>query len=304
MHKRAFMLGDSFIWGTEHTAPDGKICNFPPRKYNRKDPKDQQFSELPSEKTWPYFIDDWQETVNLADTGHGIDLVRQRFTHEIFPVLEPDDTVFVYLPTLYRKKYANNIVRLMNDIRPGGVDRLINNNEKNWLLDHSHQLKFNNNWYDVFMDTQVQDAHYFTDRENRSAEFLRNLNDVEKKQAFLYITSIFDLTINSTDNMIFDVADCIITIDSMAQAKGCSNVFYAIETNGFSEKIRDFVMKTVGETKQRVICWHWVNRMLKMRKEYKKTEKEWICPDGHFTELAHQMFANEIKDDINRLRKE
>lgn len=304
MHKRAFMLGDSFIWGTEQMSPDGKECSYPPRKYNRNINLREhlKLSQLPSEKTWPYFIDDWHTTVNLADTGHGIDLVKHRFTHEVFPILEPDDTVFVYLPTLFRKKYTANIARLMNDITK--KDELIYNDIKSFLLDNSGQQKFNRNWFEVFME-KLGNELYFTDKENDSKEFLNNLNDQKKKEAFIYIDSILDLTIHSTDNMIFDIADCILTLELMAEAKGCSNVFYVLETNGFSKNIKDNILKAIGKpASSRIICWHWVNHMLKLRVKKKKTEKEWIHQEGHFTDLAHRMFANDVKDQVNRLRKE
>ena len=49
------MLGDSFIWGTEHTAPDGKICNFPKKIQIEKIQRFNSY-ELTREKIWSILL--------------------------------------------------------------------------------------------------------------------------------------------------------------------------------------------------------------------------------------------------------
>ena len=108
MNKRIFMLGDSHIWGTEHIAPDGKICEYPkPLLTNHMIPA--YASELPSETTFPYYLDDWKETVNLGWPGAAIDTVRDRFVHHVFEKLEPNDVVSIFIPSGSRKKYSIEI---------------------------------------------------------------------------------------------------------------------------------------------------------------------------------------------------
>ena len=294
------MLGDSNIWGTEHTAPDGKICESP---YLGMDDIDPKYSKLPSETTYPYFLDDWKEIVNLAWPGFGIDYVVDRFIHKILDPLEPDDVVSVFLPMNTRKMYARpRLSSFFNDKDFEG--RLKDKTIDEVVFTPSVLGKVNNRWTEIIED-EVQrnnDRPGLTDNDNEAYKRFLSFNSTRRKQFFIDSDLFMRLTFYNSATQIYNVINAIITIERLAQAKKCPNIFYVIASDSFDENKNNTTVKNVRtvlgkDICERILCWDWHEKMKRFyfHKSKIKDMKQWQHEGLHFTAFAHQYFADQIK---------
>ena len=197
MNKRIFMLGDSHIWGTEQKDKNGQIVDYPLPVYNNRDP---DFSNLPSETTWPYFLDDWKQIHNLSRPGFGVDYIRHTFVHEVFDMLEPDDVVTVYFPPGNRKLYSQRLSNVYNNDTPHDKIKSL----KHYTFSADNMRKVNRNWPDTFRDN----IHTKTDEElvsgfdRSSTERFLRFNDTEYKQFVLNVDTVLDLTFYNSSSLI------------------------------------------------------------------------------------------------------
>ena len=304
------MLGDSHIWGTEQTAPDGKMCNYPPRLF--REPEKSNFSVLPSETTFPYYLDDWKETVNLGWPGAGIDTVRDRFVHHVFEQLEPDDVVIIYLPTANRTSYAMKLGIDFNDPLQD-QDYLNGHSIEDYALSSENITKVNSNWHTLFKKfaTDANTGSYkggVTWAEKKYLDEIDKMNDVELKVFFNHIDTFLNLTFWNGSTRIYNLINTVKTIEKMANSKHNFNIFYVCDTNAIAQNKGNRVVKNIkkvlGEdTSKRVLQWNWNDHLngYLMHKNNIKDKKRWIHKFGHFTKLAHKTFAESVKDKFNRI---
>lgn len=322
MHKRIFMLGDSHIWGTEQTAPDGKICEYPPRIYTKINSPGRitkqlkNTSILPSETTFPYYLDDWKETVNLGWPGAGIDTTRDRFIHKVFDILEPDDVVVMYLPTGNRTSFGMNLGSNFND--PMQSDLYLNGNDiKDYAVSPENITKVGLNWHQLFKTSlgkmyKTPNKYQYnvgtTDREKRHLKILDDMNETELKVLFNNVDTFLNLTLWNQSTKIYNVINTIITIHKLANSKNNSNIFFVcdesvVDENKGNHTIKN-IKKALGEDiNSRILQWNWNGHIKNylMHKNKIKDSKLWIHKYGHFTKQAHQVFAESIKDKFDRL---
>lgn len=308
------MLGDSHIWGTEQTAPDGKICNYPARLF-RDNNKALVQSGLPSETTFPYYLDKWKETINLGWPGGGIDTIRDRFVHYVFEQLEPDDVVMVYLPTANRTSYAMKIGIDFNDPLQD-QDYLNGHSIEDYALSTENITRINSNWHTLFKKfaTDANTGSYksgVTSREKRYLNEINKMDDVQLKVFFNNIDTFLNLTLWNNSTRIYNVVNTIKTIEKMANSKDNYNAFYVCDTNIIDQNKGNNVIKNIkkalGEdTTKKVLQWNWNNHLkfYLMQKNKITDKKKWIHKYGHFTKLAHKVFAETIKEKFNRYRNE
>ena len=143
MDKRIFMLGDSHIWGTEQKDKNGQIVDYPLPVYNNREP---DMSNLPSETTWPYFLDDWKQVHNLSRPGFGVDYIRHSFVHEVYDILEPDDVVTIYFPPGNRKSFSQRLSNIFTNRTPHDKIKSL----KHYTFSPDNMRKLNRNWPDTF----------------------------------------------------------------------------------------------------------------------------------------------------------
>lgn len=306
------MLGDSHIWGTEHTAPDGKICEYPPKKFTSTR---LQTSKFPSETTFPYYLDDWKETVNLGWPGAGIDTIRDRFIHNVFDILEPDDVVVVYLPTGNRTSFVMNLGYNFNN--PEQSDLYLKGNSiKDYALSSENITKVGMNWHQLFK-TSVTLANKdqlklgTTGREKNYLKILDDMNETELKVLFNNVDTFLNLTLWNQSTKIYNVVNTITTIYKLAKSKNNNNVFFVCDEGVVDENKGNHTIKNIKKAlgkdiNNRVIQWNWNGHIKNylMPKNKIKDSKLWIHKYGHFTKQAHQVFAESIKDKFNRLLNE
>ena len=316
MHKRIFMLGDSNIWGTEHIAPDGKICESPYLSMVEIDPK---YSKLPSETTYPYFLDDWKETVNLAWPGFGIDYVVDRFIHKILDPLEPDDVVSVFLPMNARKMYARpRLSSFFNEKDFEGVlkDKTIDE----VVFTPSVLGKVNNRWTEIIENEVLEhkdvvkgfDRHGLTNNDKEAYERFLSFDSTRKKQFFIDSDLFMRLTFYNSATQIYNLINAIVTIERLARAKKCPNIFYVIASDSIDQNTNNNAtiknIKTVlgKDICERILCWDWHNKMkgYYFHKSKIKDKKQWQHEGLHHTAFAHQYFADQIKAQfLKRLKR-
>ena len=307
------MLGDSHIWGTEQTAPDGKICNAPARLF--RDPEKNDLSVLPSETTFPYYLDDWKETVNLGWPGGGIDTVRDRFVHHVFEQLEPDDVVIVYLPTAERTSFAMKLGIDFNDPLQD-PDYLNGHSVEDYALSSENISRVNSNWHTLFkkIATDANTGSYksgVTWLEKRYLKEIDKMNDVQLKVFFNNIDTFLNLTVWNNSTRIYNVVNTIKTIEKMANSKDNYNAFYVCDTKAIDEdkdnNVKKNINKALGEdTSKKVLQWNFQNHLkFHLMRENKITDRrKWIHKNWHFTKLAHEVFAETIKEKFKRYRNE
>lgn len=304
MDKRIFMLGDSHIWGTEQKDKNGQIVDYPLPVYNNRDP---DFSNLPSETTWPYFLDDWKQIHNLSRPGFGVDYIRHTFVHEVFDMLEPDDVVTVYFPPGNRKLYSQRLSNVYNNDTPHDKIKSL----KHYTFSADNMRKVNRNWPDTFRDN----IHTKTDEElvsgfdRSSTERFLRFNDTEYKQFVLNVDTFLDLTFYNSSSMIYQLLDTLLIIEKMANSKGNNNIFYVIDSKTLwdepSDDVKENIKTVLGEkVSERILNWNWIFDMEFdiFKQSGTKDIKEWMHPEGHFTKEAHLYFANLIKEKVNVIR--
>ena len=300
MNKRIFMLGDSNIWGTEHTAPDGKLCEWPVPGIEPVDPK---YSKLPSETTYPYFLDDWKETVNLSWPGFGIDFVVDRFIHKILDQLEPDDVVSVFLPNNARKMYARpRLSSLFNEKDFEGV--LKEKTPEEVVFNPAILGKVNNVWSEIILD-EVQKSNIpgLTDNDHEAYERFLSFDETRRKQFYIDADLFMSLTFYNSATQIYNVINSIITIERLARAKKCPNIFYVVGSDSLDQNTKNNTtiknIKTVlgKDICERILCWDWHQKMnnFYFYRSKTKDKKEWRHEGLHFTAFAHKFFADQIK---------
>ena len=300
------MLGDSHIWGTEQTAPDGLICDWP--HGNRKG-----FSNLPSETTFPYFLDDWKEVVNLAWPGFGVDFVVDRFIHKVFDILEPDDNIVIFMPTGTRKLYAKSSVSdIFNQIRHKDFF------EENPLEDHIFRAevfeKYNSTWPEICYDDIVYEYkknNGFTDNDDEAFEEFLSFNETQRMKWIMDSILFMNLTFNNSANQIFNALNAIVTIDKLAKSKGCPNVFFVIDTSAIDTNTQNITIRNMKyalgkKISERILCTDWSVKMhsFYFHKSKIKDKERWVHPEGHFTNTAHEFFARQIKVQFDLRRKD
>ena len=304
MDKRIFMLGDSHIWGTEQKDKNGQIVDYPLPVYNNRDPN---FSNLPSETTWPYFLDDWKQVHNLSRPGFGVDYIRHTFVHEVFDMLEPDDVVTVYFPPGNRKLYSQRLSNVYNNDTPHDKIKSL----KHYTFSADNMRKVNRNWPDTFRDN----IHTKTDEElvsgfdRSSTERFLRFNDTEYKQFVLNVDTFLDLTFYNSSSMIYQLLDTLLIIEKMANSKGNNNIFYVIDSKTLwdepSDDVKENIKTVLGEkVSERILNWNWIFDMEFdiFKQSGTKDIKEWMHPEGHFTKEAHLYFADLIKEKVNVIR--
>lgn len=304
MDKRIFMLGDSHIWGTEQKDKNGQIVDYPLPVYNNRDP---DFSNLPSETTWPYFLDDWKQVHNLSRPGFGVDYIRHTFVHEVFDMLEPDDVVTVYFPPGNRKLYSQRLSNVYNNDTPHDKIKSL----KHYTFSADNMRKVNRNWPDTFRDN----IHTKTDEElvsgfdRSSTERFLRFNDTEYKQFVLNVDTFLDLTFYNSSSMIYQLLDTLLIIEKMANCKGNNNIFYVIDSKTLwdepSDDVKENIKTVLGEkVSERILNWNWIFDMEFdiFKQSGTKDIKEWMHPEGHFTKEAHLYFADLIKEKVNVIR--
>ena len=304
MDKRIFMLGDSHIWGTEQKDKNGQIVDYPLPVYNNRDP---DFSNLPSETTWPYFLDDWKQVHNLSRPGFGVDYIRHTFVHEVFDMLEPDDVVTVYFPPGNRKLYSQRLSNIYNNDSPHDKIKSL----KHYTFSADNMRKVNRNWPDTFRDN----IHTKTDEElvsgfdRSSTERFLRFNDTEYKQFVLNVDTFLDLTFYNSSSMIYQLLDTLLIIEKMANCKGNNNIFYVIDSKTLwdepSDDVKENIKTVLGEkVSERILNWNWIFDMEFdiFKQSGTKDIKEWMHPEGHFTKEAHLYFADLIKEKVNVIR--
>ena len=304
MDKRIFMLGDSHIWGTEQKDKNGQIVDYPLPVYNNRDP---DMSNLPSETTWPYFLDDWKQVHNLSRPGFGVDYIRHSFVHEVFDMLEPNDVVTVYFPPGNRKLYSQRLSNVYNNDTPHDKIKSL----KHYTFSSYNMRKLNRNWPDTFRDN----VHIKTDEElvsgfdRSSTERFRRFNDTEYKQFVLNVDTFLDLTFYNSSSMIYQLLDTLLIIEKMANCKGNNNIFYVIDSKTLwdepSDDVKENIKTVLGEkVSERILNWNWIFDMeFKFFKQSDtKDIKEWMHPEGHFTKEAHLYFADLVKEKVNMIR--
>lgn len=305
------MLGDSHIWGTEQTAPDGKICEYPEKIFSTKDEEMMKYSESPSEGTYPYYLDDWNETHNLSWPGHGVDFVLQQFIHKVFERLEPNDVVSIYFPTGNRKKYQIRIADAFNKSHTN-YNFLKGRTLEEFVFAPENQMKINRNWHTNFKESiQLQkDREGYSDTDKDAIERFSKLSDTELKALFLDVDMFLHLTFYSSSSQIYQMIDAVKTIEMMAKSKGCSNVFYVVDSSTFDENKGNNVVKHVKQVlgeqvSARILNWDWAYMMefYYFAKSDTKDKKEWMHEQGHFTKKAHHYFADQIRSKFNQLRQ-
>ena len=298
MNKRIFMLGDSHIWGTEHTAPDGKICEYPPKRFSNVELPDYA-SELPSETTFPYYLDDWKETINLGWPGAGIDTVKDRFIHNVFDILEPNDVVIIYLPSANRTSYGINLGTNFDDNNHS--DLYLNGRTiKEYSLSSENITKVDLNWHKKFK-TLVSGS---TGREKNHLKTLNDMNETELKVLFNNVDTFLNLTVWNQSTRIYNVINTITTINLLANSKNNHNVFFVCDESVVDEKAIKNIKKALGDkVNETVLQWNW-NRHIRKDLMQENDKELWIHKYGHFTKQAHQTFALSIKDKFSRLLNE
>lgn len=302
------MLGDSHIWGTEQTSPDGLICDWPEGGYNKG------YSNLPSETTFPYFLDDWKEVVNLSWPGFGIDFIVDRFIHKVFDQLEPDDNIVIYLPTGARKMYAKTFVsQIYNQKRDKDFF------EQHPLSDHLHSgnvlEKYNAKWPEIFYNTLIHDYDDYlirnglTDNDKQAFEELLSLSETQRKKWLMDSILFMNLTFNRSANQIYNALNAIVTIDKLAKSKDCHNVFFVIDTSTIDTNTQNITIRNARlalgkDISKKILCTDWTEKMINFyfAKSKIKDKKRWIHSEGHFTKIAHEYFANQIKDQFDSRR--
>lgn len=312
MIKRLFMVGDSHIWGTEQTAPDGKICEYPAKLFSLKDGDKKEKSDLPSETTYPYFLDDWDETYNYSWPGHGVDFVTNQFIHRIFDKLEPNDVVSIFFPTGTRRKYQIRLAELFNNSLTYTADYLDGRSLEEFVFANENQQKVNNNWHLNFKElVEMQsDREGYSDTDKDAIERFLKLNDTQLKALFLDVDMFLNLTFNNSSSQIYQMIDAVKTIEKLANSKGNHNVFYVVDSSTFDENKNNNVVKHVkkvlgDQVSSRVLNWDWANMMEFYYFVRSKTKdiKEWMHEEGHFTAKAHEYFADQIRFKFNALRQ-
>ena len=311
MNKRLFMVGDSHIWGTEQTAPDGKICEYPAKLFSTKDEFMSKKSDLPSETTYPYFLDDWNETYNYAWPGQGVDFITNQFVHKIFDQLEPNDVVSVYFPTGNRKKYQIRLADVFNKSH-ANYDFLDGNTLEQFVFAAENQMKINRNWHVNFKEViELQaDREGYSDTDKDAIERFLRLNDTQMKALFLDVDMFMNLTFNNSSSQIFQMIDSVKTIEKLANSKGNYNVFYVVDSSTFDENRNNNVVKHVkqvlgDQVTKRILNWDWAYMMefYYFVRSKTKDKKEWMHEEGHFTAKAHEYFADQIRSKFNQLRQ-
>ena len=113
----------------------------------------------------------------------------------------------------------------------------------------------------------------------------------------------------NSSELIYNLINCVSTIDKLAKSKGCSNVFFTIDSEAIEENHQNRIVKTCKavlgkEIASRTLCWDWKNTMNNyyFHKSKIKDKKEWWHEQGHFTKFAHEYFANTVKDKFNTMR--
>ena len=304
MDKRIFMLGDSHIWGTEQKDKNGQTVDYPLPVYNTRDP---DMSNLPSETTWPYFLDDWKQVHNLSRPGFGVDYIRHTFVHEVFDILEPDDVVTVYFPPGNRKLYSQRLSNVYNNDTPHDKIKSL----KHYTFSADNMRKMNRNWPDTFRDN----VHIKTDEElvsgidRSSTERFLKFNDTEYKQFVLNVDTFLDLTFFNSSSMIYQLLDTLLIIEKMANSKGNNNIFYVIDSKTLWDEpnndVKENIKTVLGEkVSERILNWNWIFDMEFdfFKQSGTKDIKEWMHPEGHFTKEAHLYFADLVKEKVNMIR--
>ena len=289
MDKRIFMLGDSHIWGTEQKDRNGKIVDYPLPVYNNREP---DMSNLPSETTWPYFLDDWKQVHNLSRPGFGVDYIRHTFVHEVFDILEPDDVVTVYFPPGNRKLYSQRLSNVYNNDTPHDKIKSL----KHYTFSADNMRKMNRNWPDTFRgNIQVKtDEELVSGFDRSSTERFLKFNDTEYKQFVLNVDTFLDT---------------LLIIEKMANSKGNNNIFYVIDSKTLWDEpnndVKENIKTVLGEkVSERILNWNWIFDMEFdfFKQSGTKDIKEWMHPEGHFTKEAHLYFADLVKEKVNMIR--
>ena len=304
MDKRIFMLGDSHIWGTEQKDRNGKIVDYPLPVYNNREP---DMSNLPSETTWPYFLDDWKQVHNLRRPGFGVDFIRHTFVHEVFDILEPDDVVTVYFPPGNRKLYSQRLSNVYNNDTPHDKIKSL----KHYTFSADNMRKMNRNWPDTFRgNIQVKtDEELVSGFDRSSTERFLKFNDTEYKQFVLNVDTFLDLTFFNSSSMIYQLLDTLLIIEKMANSKGNNNIFYVIDSKTLWDEpnndVKENIKTVLGEkVSERILNWNWIFDMEFdfFKQSGTKDIKEWMHPEGHFTKEAHLYFADLVKEKVNMIR--
>ena len=304
MDKRIFMLGDSHIWGTEQKDRNGKIVDYPLPVYNNREP---DMSNLPSETTWPYFLDDWKQVHNLSRPGFGVDYIRHTFVHEVFDILEPDDVVTVYFPPGNRKLYSQRLSNVYNNDTPHDKIKSL----KHYTFSSDNMRKLNRNWPDTFRgNIQVKtDEELVSGFDRSSTERFLKFNDTEYKQFVLNVDTFLDLTFFNSSSMIYQLLDTLLIIEKMANCKGNNNIFYVIDSKTLWDEpnndVKENIKTVLGEkVSERILNWNWIFDMEFdfFKQSGTKDIKEWMHPEGHFTKEAHLYFADLVKEKVNMIR--
>ena len=304
MDKRIFMLGHSHIWGTEQKDRNGKIVDYPLPVYNNREP---DMSNLPSETTWPYFLDDWKQVHNLSRPGFGVDYIRHTFVHEVFDILEPDDVVTVYFPPGNRKLYSQRLSNVYNNDTPHDKIKSL----KHYTFSADNMRKMNRNWPDTFRgNIQVKtDEELVSGFDRSSTERFLKFNDTEYKQFVLNVDTFLDLTFFNSSSMIYQLLDTLLIIEKMANSKGNNNIFYVIDSKTLWDEpnndVKENIKTVLGEkVSERILNWNWIFDMEFdfFKQSGTKDIKEWMHPEGHFTKEAHLYFADLVKEKVNMIR--
>ena len=306
MHKRLFILGDSHIWGTEHTSPDGLACEWPgANKINKG------YSDLPSETTFPYFLDDWKQVINLAWPGFGVDYVVERFIHDIFDKLEPDDNVVVFLPNGTRKMYAKELIsNIFNQKRD--KDYFDDKPLGDLIFNGGSLDKFNQSWPETFPEDVVREYEVnggFTKSDDDAVNEFKSLDKTQRLKWLMDSALFMNLTYLSSASQIYNALNAILTIDKLAKAKGCYNTFFIIDSGAYdtddriitNNNIKNALGKDISD---RILESNWSDNMIDyyFHKSKIKDIKDWMHEEDHFTAFAHKFFAEHIKNRFNKRR--
>lgn len=302
------MLGDSHIWGTEQKDKNGQIVDYPLPVYNNREP---DMSNLPSETTWPYFLDDWKQVHNLSRPGFGVDYIRHCFVHEVFDMLEPDDVVTVYFPPGNRKSFSQRLSNIFTNRTPHDKIKSLKKSLKHYTFSPDNMRKLNRNWPDTFHTNVLTatDEELVTEFDRLSTERFKKFNDTEYKQFVLDVDTFLNLTFYNSSSMIYQLLDTIEIIEKMSKSKGNNNVFYVIDSKTLwdepNDDVKENIKSVLGEkTTKRILNWNWIFDMeFKFFKQSgTKDIKDWMHPEGHFTKEAHLYFADLVKEKVNMIR--